>query len=98
REIGATAEILKVFGPDAEVLADVDGYEAARGRGKEIAARQVEDGADAAELVVVEPDLGERERVLLDLEIDAAAAVGEGDQGIGDAVVVARSEGPPHHS
>jgi hypothetical protein len=79
-EVRAAAEILQVLGPDPEVLTDVDGYQAPGGRGKEIAAREVEDGADAAELVVVETDLGKGQGVFLDLEIDPAAAVGKRDR------------------
>ena len=91
-KIGPAAEILEVLGAGPEVLADIDGDEAAGGRGKEIAAGQVEDGADAAELVVVEPDLGKSQWVLFDLEDDPVGAVGQRLDRISDPVIIAGAE------
>ncbi len=56
-KIGPAPEILEVLGAGPEVLTDIDGDEAPGGSGKEIAGGQVENGADPAELVVVQPSL-----------------------------------------
>src|ERR1700742_4832549 len=71
-EIGLAAKILQVFRPGPEILPDIKGYEAAGSRCKEVAAGEIEDSADPAELVIVEAYLGKGQRVFVDLEYDPA--------------------------
>ena len=87
-----------MLGADAKVLSDIHGNQTAGGRSKEIAAGEIEDRADAAELIVVEPDLREGQRIFLDLEIDTAAAIRLWRQRISDPVIIPRAESAPYHT
>jgi hypothetical protein len=75
-KISPPAEILKMLPPDPEILPDIDGHQAAGSGSKKIAAGQVENGADPAELIVIQPDLGKSQGVLLHFENDLTVASG----------------------